>query len=323
MLLFGWLKASGNGGDAAGFSWSWTAAGVCVLISTHALAGAAAIAFFASHVWTAIYLLLLTAILLALGCRWLAPSKGRHGITRFGHKLDLETFTKLHTAGDSAGQAVANDRRRIARELHDGVGSQLTTLLSSLDCRNPHQKTVALALEQCMIDLKMTLDAIDNDSDSLPDSLGRLRYRVQHCLDTLGVRMEWHVAVCPTLEAFRGDPARHALRITQECLANVIRHANATTVRVSCKFVPSVNRIVLEVLDDGKGMALEHVPSSGGRGLQGMRQRAQDAGGSLKISSDIGNGTRVQLTLEFSPNKLQGASAVGPSNTGAFGPAVF
>ena len=117
--------------------------------------------------------------------------------------------------------------------------------------------------------------------------------------------------------------ARHALRITQESPANVIRHAHATKVRVSCKFVPSVNRVVLEVFDNGKGMALEHVPPSGGRGLQGMRQRALDAGGSLQISSQLGSGTLVQLTLEFTPAKLHNLSADRPANTGVFRPAVF
>ena len=325
MLLCAWLKAWVCGGDAGNFALSWTAF-IFVLISTHALAGAAALAFYATQVWSAIYLLVLTGIFLALGCRSLVARKGDHAITRFGNKLNPELSAPLHPAADDgAGRAVTNDRRRIARELHDGVGSQLTTLLSSLDCKNPHQRAVALALEQCLIDLKMTVDAIDSDSDSdsLPDSLGRLRYRVQHCLDRLGVSMEWHVAVCPALEAFCGDGARHALRITQESLANVIRHAHATKVRVSCKFVPSVNRVVLEVFDNGKGMALEHVPPSGGRGLQGMRQRALDAGGSLQISSQLGSGTLVQLTLEFTPAKLHNLSADRPANTGVFRPAVF
>ena len=297
--------------------------GATALISTHALVGAVAIAFYATHVWTAIYLLLITAICLALGCRSLMARKANHGVARFWHKLDLETSADLHTAGDGISKAVANERRRVARELHDGVGSQLTTLLSSLDCRKPYLKTVALALEQCLIDLKMTIDAIDTESDSLPDALGRLRYRVQHCLDTLGVRMEWHVAACPALEAFRGDRARHALRITQESLANVIRHANASMVRVSCKFVPGVNRVVLEVFDNGRGMTMEHAPRASGRGLQGMRQRAMDAGGSLEISSQVGSGTLVQLTLEVTPAKLRSQSAVRPAATGSFKPNVF
>lgn len=301
---------------------SWTAV-IGMLISTHALAGAAAIAFYATQVWTAIYLLLLTAISLALGCRSLMAHKGNHGITRFVNKPDPEPSAELHSAGDIAGLAVAHDRHRIARELHDGVGSQLTTLLSSMDCRLPDQRVVVLALEQCLIDLKMTIDAIDSESDSLPDLLGRLRYRVQHCLDKMGVRMEWRVAVCPALEAFRGEGARHALRITQESLANVIRHANATMVRVSCKFIPGVNRVVLEVFDNGKGMALEHMPRLGGRGLQGMRQRALDAGGSLQISSQVDGGTLVQLTLEFSPATHQSQIATRSATTDALSPVVF
>ena len=64
------------------------------------------------------------------------------------HSSEAGTLTGFGLAADAAALAVANDRRRITQDLHDGVVSQLTTILSSLDSKVPQQQTVALALEQ-------------------------------------------------------------------------------------------------------------------------------------------------------------------------------
>ena len=262
-----------------------------------------------SHYFFAFFLLVMCRLLI---------SRENLDATYFQQCFRLAPLSGLRHDSSAVDLALTNDRRRIARDLHDGVGSQLTTLLSSLDYKAPDQQAVALALEQCLIGLKMTIDDIDSESNNLPDSLGRLRYRVQHCLDRLGVRLEWNIEMCAALEAFRGEGARHALLITQECLANVIRHADATSVHVSCGFTPASNQFFLEVLDDGKGIALESKSWTVGKGLRGMRQRARDAGGNLEISSRVGSGTRIKLTLEFSPTKAQSYSAIHLANNAVY-----
>ena len=193
--------------------------------------------------------------------------------------------------------AVAGERRRIAQDLHDGVASQLVSILSSLDDKAPQQQAVALALENCLLDLKMTVDAIDSGNDSVIDALGRLRYRVQHSLDKLGITMAWKVDMCEALEAVRGDKAQQVLRIAQECLANVMRHAHATDVEVVCRFLPESGQMVLEVRDNGAGIGRTPAGHPIGKGLASMRRRAKAAGGELIISSKVGSGTRVRFTL--------------------------
>lgn len=197
---------------------------------------------------------------------------------------------------EPAALAVAVERRRIAQELHDGVGAQIVNILSSLSEDAPHQKAVAQALEQCLLELKMTVDAIDTPNDTLPDTLGRLRYRMQHALDSLGIRMVWKVSLCKQLEDVRGMQAQHVYRIAQESLTNVIRHANASTVRVVCCWTPKNNCLLMEVWDNGRGMAGGKAVEAGGKGLAGMRWRAQAIGGALLVSSREGAGTRVRLT---------------------------
>ena len=202
-----------------------------------------------------------------------------------------------HSQMDITATAVAGERRRIAQDLHDGVASQLVSILSSLDDKAPQQQAMALALENCLLDLKMTVDAIDSGNDSVVEALGRLRYRVQHSLDKLGITMSWKVDMCVELEAVRGDKAQQVLRIAQESLANVMRHANASTVEVVCRFVPENEHMVLEVRDNGSGMVRGQQGRPSGKGLSGMRKRAKATGGELIIASKPGAGTRVRFTL--------------------------
>ena len=169
---------------------------------------------------------------------------------------------------------------------------------------------MALALEKCLIDLKMTVDILDASSDNVLDLLGRLRYRIQHSLDKLGIQMFWRVQVRGELAAVRGEVALHTLRIAQESLSNVMIHAHASAVEVVCRYVDDTGMLLLEIRDNGRGIGrrvdgnVERESQSDeestlflGKGLANMRNRAKSVGGELTISSKLGAGTRVRLQL--------------------------
>lgn len=222
----------------------------------------------------------------------------------FPRTANMELLSDFGMPPDVAAVAVAHERRRIGQDLHDGVASQLVNILSSLDVKAPHQHAIALAIEQCLVDLKLTVDALDGVNDNVLDALGRLRYRVQHSLDKLGIRMSWRVEIRDELDAIRGEAAQHALRIAQEALANVMLHARASAVEVVCRFVPENTMMVLEVRDNGRGIPrrkedrpVEDGAQRSGKGLASMRHRAKTLGGELSVSSKLGAGTRVRLTL--------------------------
>ncbi|UUZ75959.1 histidine kinase [Polaromonas sp. P1(28)-13] len=236
------------------------------------------------------------------------PDQHLSMMSDFQSSANLDALTGYGEAHDIAASAVANERHRIAQDLHDGVGSQIVNILSSLDSHSPEQLAVTLALEQCLADLKMTVDAIDGANDNALEALGRLRYRVQHSLDKLGIRMLWKVEICGELEAVRGEQAQQVLRIAQECLTNVMRHANASTVGVVFRYMPETNSLVLEVRDNGQGIVRSRVRRTAGKGLEGMRRRAQAVGGELLISSKTGAGTRVRFTLPLTENPTQPSS---------------
>lgn len=187
------------------------------------------------------------------------------------------------------------DRRQLAQELHDGVGSQLVSILSTLDANSPQQRLTATSLQNCLLDLKLMVDGMDADA-SLMSHLASLRYRMHPLLEGAGIRMEWLVTNEERLLRVRGEAARHVLRLTQEALANVIHHSHARTVMVLCRYRCEIDSLLLCVADDGSGIDPQR-RSAMGKGLSGMRQRAQALGGRLRVESGAEGGTVIQLTV--------------------------
>ena len=210
----------------------------------------------------------------------------------------------------SSGMA-PQERQQLAQELHDGVGSQLTTIISALDHGSPQGRATAAALQEALIDLKLLVDGVDEDA-SLVSLMACLRYRMSPLLDAAGIDMVWHVTDENRLEQVRGAPAREVLRIAQESVANAVHHACATEVTVRMCHMKTRDALWLEIVDNGRGFGRPSDGSAGadarisgsqlpgrpgGKGLPGMRRRAQHLRGRLDIESVAGEGTRVTLQV--------------------------
>jgi signal transduction histidine kinase len=210
--------------------------------------------------------------------------------------------------GQSLGE---QQRQRIAQDVHDGVGSQLVSILSSLDLRKPDQQALALSLEQCLLDLKITVDTLQQETPCLVEGLAMLRYRLQPSLTRLDMEMNWDIEDHPALDALQPLQVTHSLRIAQEAAANVLRHAGASQMTISCRYLDVGKQVELRISDNGRGLtacgAAPGAPSTlvargRGRGLIGMRRRAQEAGLALSIASEPGRGTAVQVLIP-DPNR--------------------
>ena len=223
----------------------------------------------------------------------------------FGLHTNFQTLTSNISDDEFISLALRGERQRISHELHDNVGSQIVSILFALQAaEKPQKQYVMLSLEQCLSDLKMMVDALDSFDENVTEALGRLRYRVQHALDRQGIKMCWDVDLSLELEAVHGIYAQQVLRIAQESMSNVMRHAKASSVKVSCRFVPEFCHLLLEVFDNGVGIKREEKNRVSGHGLEGMKRRAAAVGGMLHIVSRIGSGTCVRLTLPLPNIKL-------------------
>jgi hypothetical protein len=197
------------------------------------------------------------------------------------------------------------DRKRVARDLHDQIGQILTAIKMDMTWMARHLPASEGAV---LARLTESVQLINDGVKSVRAICSGLRPGV---LDDLGLAaaVEWQanefasrngvqceVSVPPVDLHLDGDRATAAFRIFQECLTNIVRHAQAKSVRVS--LVQEAEYILLVVEDDGVGFCESDLSHSlGSLGLLGMKERAQFCGGEVQISSSPGKGTTVTVRV--------------------------
>lgn len=195
----------------------------------------------------------------------------------------------------TADQARAEERQRLMREIHDGIGAQLTTALAASEHSRSSDIGMLRTLRAAITDLKLTVDSLEPVGGDLPSLLGNLRYRLAPQLQQAGLILQWEVTSLPPLAWLQAPQALHVLRLLQEAFSNVIQHAGADTVRVVSATTNDPAGITLEITDNGCG--IEAHPQTGGRGLANMQERASMLGGQLDVELVKSGGTRVRLWL--------------------------
>ena len=191
-------------------------------------------------------------------------------------------------------QALAEERQRLMRDMHDGVGGQLITALAALEGGKSAPADVAQIVRECIDDLRLVIDSMEPIDDDLLALLGSLRYRIEPRLNAAGLRLGWQVKELPPVPNLSPRNALHILRILQEALTNVLKHAGAHRISVVTETDDTRKRVRVRVSDDGHGFAA--TAPGRGRGIANMQRRAQAVGGSLAIDSGQ-TGTTVTLEL--------------------------
>jgi PAS domain S-box-containing protein len=197
------------------------------------------------------------------------------------------------------------DRKLVARELHDQIGQILTAIKMDLTWVTRHLPESEISV---LDRLRESIQSINDGVKAVRTICSGLRPGV---LDDLGLAaaIEWQasefasrngvqcqVTVPPVDLHLDGDRATATFRIFQECLTNVIRHAQAKLVRITLR--QEDENILLDVADDGIGFCEPDLSNSlASLGLLGMKERAQFCGGDVQISSSPGNGTTVTVRV--------------------------
>ena len=190
-------------------------------------------------------------------------------------------------------QALLLERQRLMRDMHDGLGSTLMSSLVLAEQGRLQGPEVAALLRECVDDLRLVIDSLEPIDHDLLTLLASLRHRLGGRLERAGLAMDWEVQDLPPLPWLQPPDALQVLRIMQEVMSNVLRHAGARRIRVVTRALPT--QVEVEVADDGCGFDAQQ-PSTG-RGLRHLVQRAGRLGGSVQIDSAAGRGTRVTLVL--------------------------
>ncbi len=220
--------------------------------------------------------------------------------------------TALRDLSSRLLQMQDDERRRIARELHDSTGQELAWLNMSLsrlqtDMQADMQKlsvdTANRVAEALGVVSKVTSELRTMSyllHPPLLDEMGlssAIRWFVDGFAERSNIRVS--VEIPAEMERFSPDLETAIFRVVQECLTNIHRHSGSAT--ASIRLDRSPDGITLEVADQGKGIPEEKLPSSAsagktGVGLRGMWERVRQFGGDMEISSR-GTGTIVRVVL--------------------------
>ncbi len=192
-------------------------------------------------------------------------------------------------------QAHDEERRRIMRDLHDGLGSQLMTMMLSARLGEADPPRVAEGLQSVIDEMRLMVDSMDSVGESLEAALATFRARIQPRIEAAGFAFRWSQA--DTLDApdFGPRDVLQVFRIMQEAVTNALRHSGGSAIAVEVAAVEAEGvTITITIADNGKGGATS---GEAGRGLANMKNRARAVGADYALTSTSGEGTRVMLTL--------------------------
>jgi two-component system sensor histidine kinase UhpB len=201
--------------------------------------------------------------------------------------------------GRSVLRVQEDERRRLARDLHDGVGQNLTALKHRLvglrDVATDPALRDALdaAVALCSDTLEDTRELSRLLRPTILDDLGlepALRWLGRSIGEAAGIAIAVEIEPLPPID---GERETLLFRIAQEALNNIAKHAKARSVLL--RLVERDSQLQLQVVDDGVGF--DPSVRAGGSGLSGMRERLQLFRGRVELHSAPGNGTRLRAVV--------------------------
>ncbi|WUW23092.1 sensor histidine kinase [Streptomyces sp. NBC_01463] len=212
--------------------------------------------------------------------------------------------TQVELAEVYQRQGAAEERERLAREIHDTLAQGFASIIVLAEA----------ARSQLAVDVDRSAQQLQSIEQTARENLAEARVLVGAAPSSGVAPGSVAATLRRTLDRFTEDtgldvsaeladidcdqPTRIALlRCTQESLANIRKHAAATTVGVVLAHGPDA--VELEITDDGRGFAVE---DSHGFGLDGMRKRLAEFGGGLTVTSSLGDGTRILATIPLAPD---------------------
>jgi signal transduction histidine kinase len=219
----------------------------------------------------------------------------------------------LRLQASLAEMALVEERTRLAREIHDGLGGSLSSLILQAEylqglARDDHMRREIADLkaqaEESIEELRRALTLMRDDFDlvhGIEEVCRKFELR-NHDLQVTFMRIGRERQIS-------SEAALTLFRVLQESLTNVVNHADASHAAVTIQFTDST--CSLTVQDDGRGFDRSAAPPAGHYGLLNMIERAQRVSGTARVESAIGQGTIVSLTVPLAPGSGLASLASG------------
>jgi len=266
------------------------------------------------HDWANIFFLLNQPYLLQFGQPLVFLVMGRHLLKGYttalrdseasNAELDQRVFVReqeLYSIVQQTKQAeherlLLNERERIMADIHDGVGGHLISALAIAESSSSDGgKLVSQTIHQALDELRLVIDSLDPDERKLSQVLAAFRYRYDQRLERQGIEISWKFDRQEELDRVGPEISLQLIRILQELMTNIIKHAEADQVSVWIGISEREygQECWLSVADNGVGFDVNHTL---GRGLGNLKRRAKAVGGSIRFTSPD-TGTLAELVF--------------------------
>lgn len=202
-------------------------------------------------------------------------------------------------------KAVLQERQRFTRDMHDGIGGQLLSLLMRVRTGRVGMDGIETEIQSGINDLRLVVDSLDHVGDDLSDALITFQSRARAQLDAANISLDWTQSETIDSKRFKTRRILNLYRFLQEAITNIVRHSGAVTVRVEIFSLQELDKLRVIIEDDGKGL-LVSAQNKAGKGLKNMRSRAEKLKGDLSFETPTsGAGTRIELNMPLGENETE------------------
>ena len=259
------------------------------------------VAGYFAHFSAPIVILVFGAILLR---RFVAALRGQEALSSNLESRIRERESELQSNYARMREAenarlLAEERARIMRDMHDGLGGVLVSTLAMVELGRSSHAEISDSIRRAIHDLRLMIDSLDPAEGDLLTVLGMYRDRLEPLLSAAGLVFRWHVLPLPPLTQLAPKQVLQILRILQEATNNVVKHAGARSIIVSTgvtRHAELGESLFVEIRDDGQGFSME---TKTGRGLTHMHDRAREIGGRCELASSR-SGSVIRLYIPLS-----------------------
>ena len=233
----------------------------------------------------------------------------RQAVARLETALEENAGLQAQLVAQAREAGILEERQRLAREIHDTLAQGLTGIITQLGAAqgardNPqrqqqHVENALTLARESLGEARRSVHALRPaplDRAQLPDALADAARRWSQ---VQGVQANMITTGEPA--ALGADAEAALLRVAQEALANIARHASATRVGITLSYMDDI--AALDIRDDGVGFGADAAANEAGEGfgLESMRQRITQVGGTLAIESEPGYGTAISARVPIRP----------------------
>lgn len=217
----------------------------------------------------------------------------------FNKTLELNLkLREAELAEATALKARSEERRRLMRDMHDGVGGQLVGLLLEVRRGAIDNQRMADGLQTAMDEIRLMIDSVDSTGTTLATMLAVFESRVRPRVHGAGLQFDWKISGDTDVD-LPPPTVLQIFRIMQEAVTNAIKHSAADTISVE-GYASAPETLVVRIADNGRGLSNPtQSPESGGHGRSNMVARAMTFGGTVEWC-DAAPGTQVVLTVPLS-----------------------